>query len=360
MSPAKVREFFFSDGDLKLQIPTIARVTNTIQLTQFDRELQASWKQHMKLGHFRYDFEAPPESRLLKGSHGFILQYNPRRASQRRAPQAMLHLEQTFNHDKFNFTKIDEEKEVIFQLRRLDGDVREKESRDLLIINVSPLEFGASLLVPAVDSCLPQVLTLYSIRLAIRTVLLSGVKNLKAAFNSLCAFASVNHLHWHLYYLQNHELKLEKIAAKKISSSSDCYEVSEKDYPAPCWAFQIRYPGDINRVSESVHKLTHFLTKSNTGHNVFMTRGRNFDKPENEEIEVLRIFVWSRNKIVGTKDPGAFVMAVCELAGQVLLYEEDKFKTLDEDGVSAAQIEAVRETHMEKREAILGLFTGKS
>ena len=37
----------------------------------------------------------------------------------------MLHLEQTFNHDKFNFTKIDEEKEVIFQLRRLDGDVRE-------------------------------------------------------------------------------------------------------------------------------------------------------------------------------------------------------------------------------------------
>lgn len=63
---------------------------------------------------------------------------------------------------------------------------------------------------------------------------------------------------------------------------------------------------------------------------------------------------------MGTKDPGAFVMAVCELAGQVLLYEEDKFKTLDEDGVSAAQIEAVRETHMEKREAILGLFTGKS
>ena len=79
----------------------------------------------MKLGHFRYDFESPPQSRVLKGSHGFILQYNPNRASQRRAPQAMLHLEQTFNRDKFNFTKIDEEKEVIFQLRRLEGDVRE-------------------------------------------------------------------------------------------------------------------------------------------------------------------------------------------------------------------------------------------
>ena len=72
-----------------------------------------------------------------------------------------------------------------------------------------------------------------------------------------------------------------------------------------------------------------------------------------------RIFVWSRNKIVGTKDPGAFVMAVCELAGQVLLYDEDRFKTLDEDGVSAAMAEAVRETHMKKREEIIGLFTRK-
>ena len=72
-----------------------------------------------------------------------------------------------------------------------------------------------------------------------------------------------------------------------------------------------------------------------------------------------RIFVWSRNKIVGMKDPGAFVMAVCELSGQVLLYDEEKFKTLDEDGVSAAMAEAVRETHMQKREEILRLFTGK-
>ena len=62
---------------------------------------------------------------------------------------------------------------------------------------------------------------------------------------------------------------------------------------------------------------------------------------------------------MGTKDPGAFVMAVCELAGQVLLYDEERFKTLDEDGVSTAMAEAVWETHMEKRDQILGLFSGK-
>ena len=79
----------------------------------------------------------------------------------------------------------------------------------------------------------------------------------------------------------------------------------------------------------------------------------------NDFYSPTRIFVWSRNKIVGMKDPGAFVMAVCELSGQVLLYDEEKFKTLDEDGVSAAMAEAVRETHMQRREEILRLFTGK-
>ncbi len=29
----------------------------------------------------------------------------------------------------------------------------------------------------------------------------SGRRNFKMAFNSLCAYASVNHLHWHMYYL---------------------------------------------------------------------------------------------------------------------------------------------------------------
>ncbi len=108
------------------------------------------------------------------------------------------------------------------------------------MINVSPLEFGASLLIPKLESCLPQVLTADSIRLAIRTVLLSGVKNFKAAFNSLCAYASVNHQHWHLYYLQKHELRLETVPAKRVSPLHDCYEVSAPDdYPTPCYAFQV-------------------------------------------------------------------------------------------------------------------------
>lgn len=69
----------------------------------------------------------------------------------------MLHLQQPFNKDKFNFTKINEEKEGVFELKRLDSDALKSSARNLIIINVSPLEFGACLLVPKLEDCLPQV-----------------------------------------------------------------------------------------------------------------------------------------------------------------------------------------------------------
>ena len=89
----------------------------------------------------------------------------------------------------------------------------------------------------SIDISTPQVMTAEAINLAVDTILLSGVKNLKAAFNSLCAYASVNHLHWHLYYLKNHALKLETLPVKHLAG--DCYEIEEKDYPAVGYAFQV-------------------------------------------------------------------------------------------------------------------------
>ncbi len=172
---------------------------------------------------YRYTLESV-QCKVLEGECGFVAQLNPNRASNRRPPQAMLHLEQPFSHDKFNFTKVDLEKEGVFQLKHMQDHSQDRSdieqsslkmflylefghSRNVVVINVSPLEFGASLLLPSMDSCLPQLLTVPAVRVAMDAVLLSGVRNMKAAFNSLCAFASVNHLHWHLYYLQKHSLK---------------------------------------------------------------------------------------------------------------------------------------------------------
>ena len=149
----------------------------------------------------------------------------------------MLSLRQPFDPAQFNFTKINEEREAMFVMKKC-GRNEEGRGRDLLIINVSPLEYSHCLLVPDIDGCRNQVLTESSIGLAIETVLLSASPNFHVGFNSLCAFASVNHLHWHCYYNQ-YLLRIQTVPLQPGGSSSFFY-IREDDYPAVGWVFLLR------------------------------------------------------------------------------------------------------------------------
>lgn len=66
MPGSVTREFFYGDTDFRMQIPCLQSATNSLQLTQFDKDFQAAWKNHMDQGHFRYEFYESPESRVLK------------------------------------------------------------------------------------------------------------------------------------------------------------------------------------------------------------------------------------------------------------------------------------------------------
>ncbi len=79
-------------------------------------------------------------------------------------------------------------------------------------------------------------------------------------------------------------------------------------------------------VSEIVLLLLHF----------FIFRGSSFENFDSGRADALRVFVWAREKLVGTKDAGAFVVAVCELAGHILCYDEARYGALEEEEVSAA------------------------
>ena len=70
-----------------------------------------------------------------------------------------------------------------------------------LIVNVSPLTPGHFILVPFVRSRLPQVLTADALLLALVLVQASRRPDFRVTFNSLGAWASVNHLHLHGVYL---------------------------------------------------------------------------------------------------------------------------------------------------------------
>ncbi|KAJ4444734.1 hypothetical protein ANN_06531 [Periplaneta americana] len=104
------------------------------------------------------------------------------------------------------------EEEYLFEIKNTSAV---NSSGHFLIINVSPLEYGHSLLVPSLHSCLPQIVTLESLQLLIEVLLLSNSPALRVGFNGLCAFASVNHLHYHLYYLQQRML-LEHIVGGEV------------------------------------------------------------------------------------------------------------------------------------------------
>ena len=81
-----------------------------------------------------------------------------------------------------------------------------------------------------------------------------------SAFNSLCAYASVNHLHWHLYYLDpQFEVPVSHIKGRPLTKH--LFEV--QDYPAKGYAFQMTETKQLDLISGEVYKVTSFYI-SNT------------------------------------------------------------------------------------------------
>ncbi|EER16019.1 conserved hypothetical protein [Perkinsus marinus ATCC 50983] len=71
-----------------------------------------------------------------------------------------------------------------------------------LLVNVSPLAYGHCLLCPDHKACRPQVLSLDALKLAVAFARASDADrgDMKVMFNSLGAWASVNHLHFHVFW----------------------------------------------------------------------------------------------------------------------------------------------------------------
>jgi len=159
-----------------------------------DDRLLKKWNALAQAGSFRY-LLGSGRQRVLPGKYSFLAQYQPNRAKMRRAPQAMYSLAQQPDPAKFNFNKVDKSKEKVFVFKNLDSS-----AESLLLINVSPIDIGHCLLVPNIEKVLPQQITEESALGALHFLSLSTSPDIRIGFNSLCAHASVNHMHWHVYY----------------------------------------------------------------------------------------------------------------------------------------------------------------
>lgn len=300
--------------------------------TDFDISLVKGWRE--KSVGLAYDVETSVKSRQVGP---YVVQLQVDRAKTRRPPDAMDKVTAPFDPDKFNFTKIDFDKEAIFELRTDPDEV----DSDFVVVNVSPVEFGHSLLVPNLWDKLPQVVTDRSILVAAKAVMASGLSNFKAAYNSLCGHASVNHLHWHLYYLRKgFRLPLETVEGTHLGYG--CYSLL--DYSAPGFGFQISHVDQMEDVSRRVGAVAKLFCDLNIAHNIFITKGTPFQAGGSRN-KVIKVMIWARKNVTGAKDllELGWTVATCELGGHILVYDDDKYEAMTEAEIAEGHREACQE-----------------
>lgn len=210
----------------------------------FDQALLARWDTALEDGLFRYDVTSCP-TRTVEGRHGFVLQCNVGRAQSKRPTEFSAdRVCQDFDAAKFNFTKA-KQSELVFQFETCKmhtspsmtsfdeqaEPVKPKASPNCVLINVSPIEYGHVLLVPRILDCLPQRVDRHVVHLALHMAAESGNKHFRLGFNSLGAYATINHLHFQGYYLYQ-DFPVELAATRPIADAGHGVVISETvDYP---------------------------------------------------------------------------------------------------------------------------------
>ncbi|GMP65258.1 hypothetical protein CsSME_00026138 [Camellia sinensis var. sinensis] len=204
-----------------------------------DSLLLGEWEDRMQKGLFRYDVTAC-ETKVIPGGYGFIAQLNEGRHLKKRPTEFQVDkVLQPFDGNKFNFTKVGQE-EVLFQFEASeDNDVQffpnapidVENSPSVVAINVSPIEYGHVLLIPRILECLPQRIDKDSFLLALYMAVEAGNPYFRLGYNSLGAFATINHLHFQAYYLAV-PFPIEKAPTVNITDLNGGVKTSELlNYP---------------------------------------------------------------------------------------------------------------------------------
>ncbi|XP_060172147.1 GDP-L-galactose phosphorylase 1-like [Lycium barbarum] len=204
------------------------------------------WEDRQQKGLFRYDVTAC-ETKVIPGEYGFIAQLNEGRHLKKRPTEFRVDkVLQPFDGSKFNFTKVGQE-ELLFQFEASEDDevqlypnapIDPEKSPSVVAINVSPIEYGHVLLIPKVFECLPQRIDRDSLLLAVHMAAEAANPYFRLGYNSLGAFATINHLHFQAYYLAV-EFPIEKAPTRKITSTDAGVKIFEMlNYPVRGLVFE--------------------------------------------------------------------------------------------------------------------------
>lgn len=173
-----------------------------------------------------------------------------------------------------------------------------------------------------------QVLTKQSLCFAFQVICLSNHQSLRLGFNSLGAMASVNHMHWHLYYF-DYELAIETLPVNKNIL---------QNWPVPAIVFELTTFTDqaIDEIVEKVWPLIDFcLTDGRVAHNLFLSR---------TPLGHVRLFIWLSEPRFGVKDNNNINPAFCEFSGYVMCKTKHIYDHLDEQ-TCVRSLQSVKSVH---------------
>ncbi|KAK7316784.1 hypothetical protein RJT34_00500 [Clitoria ternatea] len=242
-----------------------------------DSLILGEWEDRMQRGLFRYDVTAC-ETKVIPEEHGFIAQMNEGRHLKKRPTEFRVDkVLQPFDESKFNFTKVGQE-EVLFQFGASNDEevqffpnapIDVENSPSFVAINVSPIEYGHVLLIPRIFECLPQRIDHSSFLLALHMAVEVGNPYFRLGYNSLGAFATINHLHFQAYYLAL-PFPIEKAPTKKIAKLSGGVNISKLlNYPVRSLVFEGGHK--LEDLSNAVSEVCICLQNNNIPYNVLIS-----------------------------------------------------------------------------------------
>lgn len=328
------------------------------QRSSFDTLMKERWVQMEKDHILRFGVGVRPTERLA-GKHGLVKALVVGRATAKRHNKALdegpKHVVQAFNPEGFNFRKVGSPEllcalahegtlEAKQALSCSDADAQEA---DLVLVNVSPIDYANVLLVPHTGRGMPQVLTMDTIQRAILFQLASTAPNFRVGFNGLGGFASVNHLHFQGYYfaqgapseashLSQGGLPVERSATSLLASTIESTVSELQGYPVRGLVFETRRPLEEKAwrdiFTAAVMRCVQACIKANIAHNLLLSptaSGSGRDTPGTDQ-EGFRLFLLPQRSFK-REDPAEIGPAFPELSGHILVKREAEYATMKEE-----------------------------
>ncbi|KAF1751290.1 hypothetical protein GCK72_017844 [Caenorhabditis remanei] len=305
---------------------------------QLKHLLHERWENAKQYNAFNYSLNCM--YKCLDGKYDLSMQLNIERGDLRRKPMHFKNIKEPFNHLRFNFTKL-HDNEILFYLK-CDSDPISNDplDRHLVAVNASPLERDHSLIVPSVNKCNPQVLTLQAVRIAVDLMLLVDDDMFHILFNSLLGQASVNHLHLHAMYWP-YDSDLINRKCEPLHDVPGVFVIRPPCWICPAIVFQLDCIENYEQFKMNIYKCVEHLTETNQAHNLFLARAQPIrttgaEKEEDrrgERPQLVTCYVFPRMNMIGAKPPSNFNPAANELAGNLTSYTIRFFESANEQSV---------------------------